>query len=66
MTNWTLYVFKPPPITIKDVKHFDKLKQLLTFEEPAGHEQKYKIMSNDESKILTTDECKISSTIKIL
>jgi hypothetical protein len=30
--------YKPSPITIKGVKHFDKLKQLLTREEPTGDE----------------------------
>lgn len=59
-------VYKPPPITIKGVKHFDKLKQLLTCEEPAGHEQKFKIISNNETKILTTNENQFRSTIKTL
>jgi len=35
--------YKPPLKIIKGVKHFDKLKKLLTFEEPVGQEQKLKI-----------------------
>jgi len=62
----TQQVYKPPPITIKGVNHFDKLKKLLTCEEPAGHEQKFKILSNDETKILTTNESQFRSTIKTL
>jgi len=48
------------------VKHFDKLKQLLTCEEQAGYEQKFKIISNNETKILTTNESQFKSTIKML
>ena len=48
------------------MKHFDKLKQLLTCEEPAGYEQKFKIISNNETKILTTNENQFRSTIKML
>jgi len=62
----TKKVYKPPPITINGVKHFDKLKQLLICEEPAGHEQKFKIISNNETKILTTNESQFRSTIKTL
>ncbi|KAL4132585.1 hypothetical protein QTP88_009709 [Uroleucon formosanum] len=59
-------VYKPPPIAIKGVKHFDKLKKLLTCEEPFGQEQKFKILSNSETKILTTNESHFRSTIKTL
>lgn len=62
----TQKVYKPPPIIIKGVKHFDKLRQILTCEEPIGHEQKFKVMSNEETKILTTNENQFRSTIKIL
>lgn len=48
------------------MKHFDNLKQLLICEEPAGHEQKFKIVSNNETKILTTNESQFRSTIKTL
>jgi len=62
----TQKVYKPPPITIKGVKHFDKLKKLLTCEEPVGQEQKFKILSNNETKIMTTNESQFRSTIKTL
>ncbi|VVC46205.1 Pre-C2HC domain [Cinara cedri] len=62
----TKKMYKPPPITIKGVKQFDKLKQLLTCEEPVGNEQQFKVLSNNETRILTTSESQFRSTIKIL
>lgn len=64
--NDTQKVYKPPPITIKGVKHFNKLKKLLTCEEPVGQEQKFKILSNNETKILTINESQFRSTLKTL
>lgn len=62
MNGDTQKVHKPSPITIKGVKHFDKLKKLPRLEEPVWQEQKFKILSNNETKILTTNESQRSST----
>ncbi|VVC27523.1 Pre-C2HC domain,Endonuclease/exonuclease/phosphatase,Zinc finger [Cinara cedri] len=62
----TQKIYKPPPITIKGVKQFDKLKQLLTCEESVGNEQQFKVLSNDETRILTKNESQFRSKIKIL
>ncbi|VVC46127.1 Pre-C2HC domain [Cinara cedri] len=62
----TQKIYKPPPITIKGVKQFDKLKQLLTCKESVGNEQQFKVLSNEETRIVTKNESQFRSTIKIL
>ncbi|KAL4135051.1 hypothetical protein QTP88_006713 [Uroleucon formosanum] len=61
VSNNVNVIYKPPPITIKGVKHFDKLKKILTHKKPVGQGQKLKIVSNNETKILTTNESQFRS-----
>jgi len=45
-------VYKPLPKTIKDAKHFGKLKKLLTSRKSVEQEQKFKKLSSNDKKIL--------------
>jgi len=49
--HWKIKVYKPMLINNIHVKNVDKLNQLLTWEEPAGNEKEFKIISNNETKV---------------